>query len=163
MTTFTESDERQALRRAVADLGRKYGHDYFEKAAKEGRKTTELWQEAGKLGYLGVAVPEEFGGGGGDNLHGGAGRDELYGQEDGDVLLASHDGDFLPQVDALLTGDRLVGLLAFREFVNSQYASFYERGLKVFDLEDDVRAFNVVLPRVRIIDLAEFDPAHFLR
>ncbi|MCW2830059.1 MAG: acyl-CoA dehydrogenase [Aeromicrobium sp.] len=66
MTTFTESAERQALRKAVADLGKKYGRDYFERAAKEGRKTTELWREAGELGYLGVAVPEEFGGGGGD-------------------------------------------------------------------------------------------------
>ncbi|KWX10143.1 acyl-CoA dehydrogenase, partial [Carbonactinospora thermoautotrophica] len=28
-------------------------------------KTTELWEEAGRLGYLGVAVPEEYGGGGG--------------------------------------------------------------------------------------------------
>lgn len=66
MNNFTESDERLALRKAVADLGQKYGRDYFEKAAQEGRKTTELWQEAGRLGYLGVAVPEEFGGGGGD-------------------------------------------------------------------------------------------------
>lgn len=64
-TRFAESEERLALRKAVADLGKKYGRDYFEKAAKDGRKTTELWQEAGKLGYLGVAVPEEFGGGGG--------------------------------------------------------------------------------------------------
>ena len=63
---FTETEERLALRKAVSELGRKYGRDYFEKAAKEGRKTTELWQEAGKLGYLGVAVPEEYGGGGGD-------------------------------------------------------------------------------------------------
>ncbi|MGA9715931.1 MAG: acyl-CoA dehydrogenase family protein, partial [Aeromicrobium sp.] len=30
------------------------------------RKTTELWTEAGALGYLGVAVPEGYGGGGGD-------------------------------------------------------------------------------------------------
>ncbi len=66
MTTFTETEERQALRKAVGELGRKYGRDYILTAAKEGRKTTELWQEAGKLGYLGVAVPEEFGGGGGD-------------------------------------------------------------------------------------------------
>ena len=66
MTTFTETEERLALRKAVAELGRKYGRDYFLRGAAEGGKTTELWQEAGKLGYLGVAVPEEYGGGGGD-------------------------------------------------------------------------------------------------
>jgi uncharacterized protein len=46
--------------------------------------------------------------------------------------------------------------------MNSQYAGLHERGLKVFDLEDDVRAFNVVLPRVRIIPLADFDPLRYL-
>ncbi len=66
MTAFTESEERLALRKAVADLGRKYGQEYFDTAFKEGRKTTELWAEAGKLGYLGVAVPEAYGGGGGE-------------------------------------------------------------------------------------------------
>jgi len=85
----------------------------------------------------------------------------LAGRE-GDVLLASHDGDFLPQIDALLDGTRQVGLFAFREFVNSGYAPLAERGLKVWDLEDDVRAFNVVLPRVRIIPLADFDPLRYL-
>ncbi|MFD1825408.1 MULTISPECIES: acyl-CoA dehydrogenase family protein [Mumia] len=65
-TAFAESEERQALRKAVSDLGRKYGRDYFNTAYREGRKTTELWEEAGKLGYLGVAVPEEYGGGGGE-------------------------------------------------------------------------------------------------
>lgn len=62
---FTESDERKALRAAVADLGSRYGHEYFVAKARAGEKTHELWAEAGKLGYLGVAVPEEFGGGGG--------------------------------------------------------------------------------------------------
>ena len=85
----------------------------------------------------------------------------LVGRE-GDVLLASHDGDFLPQVDALLDGTRRVGLFAFREFVNNQYAALADRGLRVYDLEDDVRAFNVVLPRVRIIPLADFDPLRYL-
>ncbi|OKI22831.1 acyl-CoA dehydrogenase [Saccharothrix sp. CB00851] len=62
---FTESEERQALRKAVADLAGKYGQEYFTAKAKAGEKTDELWAEAGRLGYLGVAVPEEYGGGGG--------------------------------------------------------------------------------------------------
>lgn len=63
---FTESDERIALRKSVAALGAKYGRDYFEQAARDGKKTTELWSEAGRNGFLGVAIPEEYGGGGGD-------------------------------------------------------------------------------------------------
>jgi len=63
---FVESEERQALRAAVADLGRRYGAEYISRKARAGEKTTELWEEAGKLGYLGVNVPEEYGGGGGD-------------------------------------------------------------------------------------------------
>ena len=81
---------------------------------------------------------------------------------DGDVMLASHDGDFLGQVKALLGHDRRVGLLGFREFVNSGYAELVASGLQIFDLEDDARSFNRVLPRLRIIDIESFDPAAFL-
>ncbi|EWM11800.1 acyl-CoA dehydrogenase family protein [Kutzneria sp. 744] len=63
--SFVESEERQALRKAVFEFGSQYGSEYFTAKARAGEKTTELWSEAGKLGYLGVAVPEEFGGGGG--------------------------------------------------------------------------------------------------
>ncbi len=66
MTIFIESEERRALRKAVAELGAKYGEAYFFEAARGGRKTTELWEEAAALGYLGVSIPEEYGGGGGD-------------------------------------------------------------------------------------------------
>jgi alkylation response protein AidB-like acyl-CoA dehydrogenase len=62
---FVESEERQALRAAVADMARRYGGEYMSRKARAGEKTTELWEEAGKLGYLGVNVPEEYGGGGG--------------------------------------------------------------------------------------------------
>jgi alkylation response protein AidB-like acyl-CoA dehydrogenase len=65
MTDFTESEERQALRAAVAAFASRYGQEYFNAKARAGEKTTELWEEAGKLGYLGVAVPEQYGGGGG--------------------------------------------------------------------------------------------------
>ncbi|MFF4311559.1 acyl-CoA dehydrogenase family protein [Streptomyces sp. 900105755] len=60
-----ETDEHKALRAAVAALGAKYGRDYITRTVAEGRHPTELWQEAGKLGYLGVNLPEEHGGGGG--------------------------------------------------------------------------------------------------
>jgi alkylation response protein AidB-like acyl-CoA dehydrogenase len=62
--SFTEPEERQALRKAVAELGRSYGHEYYAKLARSGGHTSDLWDEAGRLGYLGVAVPEEYGGGG---------------------------------------------------------------------------------------------------
>ncbi len=62
---FTETRERTALRAAVRELANRYGRDYFTAKARAGEKTTEMWAEAGKLGYLGVAVPEEYGGGGG--------------------------------------------------------------------------------------------------
>jgi uncharacterized protein len=36
------------------------------------------------------------------------------------------------------------------------------RGLQLFDLEDDARAFNQPLPRLRIIPIDQFDPRAFL-
>ncbi|MEV5960802.1 acyl-CoA dehydrogenase family protein [Kribbella sp. NPDC051952] len=63
--SFIESEERQALRKAVGELGKKYGYAWFNQQARSGGHTTELWLEAGKLGYLGVNLPEEYGGGGG--------------------------------------------------------------------------------------------------
>lgn len=60
-----ESEERRALRAAVRTLGEKYGPDYYLGRARSGEKTTELWQAVGALGYLGVHLPVEYGGGGG--------------------------------------------------------------------------------------------------
>jgi alkylation response protein AidB-like acyl-CoA dehydrogenase len=64
-TAFTESEERTALRAAVAKLAGGYGRDYFVQQARSGGKTTDLWLEIGRHGYLGVNIPEEYGGGGG--------------------------------------------------------------------------------------------------
>ena len=80
----------------------------------------------------------------------------------GDVLLASHDGDFLPQITALLDGRRRVGVLGFREYLSSAYSALADRGLRLYDLEDDARCFTVALPRVRIIPIASFDPLRYL-
>ncbi len=62
---FSESDERRALRQAVAKLAGGYGRDYFVQQARSGGKTTDLWLEIGRHGYLGINIPEEYGGGGG--------------------------------------------------------------------------------------------------
>ena len=64
-TPFTESEERQSLREAVFKLTSGYGREYVEKQAREGGRLTELWKDMGKHGYLGVNIPEEYGGGGG--------------------------------------------------------------------------------------------------
>jgi alkylation response protein AidB-like acyl-CoA dehydrogenase len=63
--SFVETEERAALRAAVAELGKKYGYEYYRTKARSGERVDELWTEAGKLGYLGVNLPEEYGGGGG--------------------------------------------------------------------------------------------------
>ncbi|MDX3385162.1 acyl-CoA dehydrogenase [Streptomyces niveiscabiei] len=65
MSQVIESDEHKALREAVAAFGRRYGRAYLTKVVDEGRHPTELWQEAAKLGYISVNLPEEYGGGGG--------------------------------------------------------------------------------------------------
>ncbi|MFD6925266.1 acyl-CoA dehydrogenase family protein [Streptomyces sp. NPDC059944] len=65
MSAVIETDEHKALRSAVAALGRRYGREYLAKVVVEGGHPDELWSEAGKLGYLGVNLPEEYGGGGG--------------------------------------------------------------------------------------------------
>ncbi len=65
MSTFTESEERQELRAQVRKLAGGYGRDYFTAKARAGEKTTDLWMAIANAGYLGVNIPEAYGGGGG--------------------------------------------------------------------------------------------------
>jgi hypothetical protein len=61
---FAETAEQLLLRSSVAELAARYGHPYWLGKARAGEKTRELWDEVGRLGYLGVSIPEEYGGGG---------------------------------------------------------------------------------------------------
>jgi uncharacterized protein len=49
-----------------------------------------------------------------------------------------------------------VGVICFRELVSSTLADL--EGLELYDLEDDVGAFTVTLPRTRVIPIDRFDP-----
>lgn len=60
-----DTEERAALRKAVAKLVGAYGHDYFMDRARRHEEPTELWTELGSARFLGVHLSEAYGGGGG--------------------------------------------------------------------------------------------------
>jgi alkylation response protein AidB-like acyl-CoA dehydrogenase len=61
---FTEPSEHRDLRDAVGALTDKYGPDYFAARAMAHEPTTELWSDLAQHGFIGINLPEEFGGGG---------------------------------------------------------------------------------------------------
>lgn len=54
--------ELRSVVRAIAD---RFGHEYFVRTAREGNSPTELWENLGAAGLLGIAIEERYGGGGG--------------------------------------------------------------------------------------------------
>ncbi|MEJ2866793.1 acyl-CoA dehydrogenase family protein [Actinomycetospora sp. OC33-EN08] len=63
---FVETDEHRDLRAAVAKVAAPFGGDYYVDHARRGVECTELWHALGDAGYVGVSVPEAYGGGGGN-------------------------------------------------------------------------------------------------
>jgi alkylation response protein AidB-like acyl-CoA dehydrogenase len=61
---FEESLEQKLLRDAVAKQVAAYGHEYYVGKARADQRATELWDDLGRNGYLGVNIPEAYGGGG---------------------------------------------------------------------------------------------------
>jgi alkylation response protein AidB-like acyl-CoA dehydrogenase len=62
---FAETDEHQALRAAVAEIASDFGPRYYAERAAERRPCAELWKALGEAGFIGVNIPEAYGGGGG--------------------------------------------------------------------------------------------------
>ncbi|GAA2468823.1 acyl-CoA dehydrogenase family protein [Terrabacter carboxydivorans] len=62
--SLLESDEQQAIRESVRAIARPYGHDWYVERARKGQKVDELWKAIGAAGFVGVNLPEEYGGGG---------------------------------------------------------------------------------------------------
>jgi alkylation response protein AidB-like acyl-CoA dehydrogenase len=61
---FSETSEQGMLREAVRKIASGFGHSYYVEAARAGRKTTALWDAVAAGGYVGVNLPEAYGGGG---------------------------------------------------------------------------------------------------
>jgi alkylation response protein AidB-like acyl-CoA dehydrogenase len=61
---FLETPEQVMLRESVAGLAARYGEEYMREKLRAGGKTTELWDEVAREGFVGVNLPEEYGGGG---------------------------------------------------------------------------------------------------
>ena len=51
-------------------------------------------------------------------------------------------------------------IVGFQEFMAADLRNI--PGIEFFDLEHDVHAFTSTLPRVRIIEIDEFDPLEFI-
>jgi alkylation response protein AidB-like acyl-CoA dehydrogenase len=62
---FAESEEHQTLRAAVAEIAADFGPRYYAERAAERRPCAELWKALGQAGFIGVNIPESYGGGGG--------------------------------------------------------------------------------------------------
>jgi alkylation response protein AidB-like acyl-CoA dehydrogenase len=58
------SAEERSLRETVYSLTASFGPDYYAKVNAERRSPHELWEALGEKGFLGVHLPEEYGGGG---------------------------------------------------------------------------------------------------
>jgi alkylation response protein AidB-like acyl-CoA dehydrogenase len=61
---FSPNDEHLALRQAVGAIAAEFGGDYYTAKAEARQFTSELWEALGKHGYLGLNIPEAYGGGG---------------------------------------------------------------------------------------------------
>jgi alkylation response protein AidB-like acyl-CoA dehydrogenase len=61
---FRDRPEHRDLRAAVSAVTRSFGDTYFTEHAERREPTSELWQALGRQGFLGINLPEEYGGGG---------------------------------------------------------------------------------------------------
>lgn len=61
---FTLTEEQKLLKEGARRIGRKYGLEYWREKDARHEFVHELWRELGENGYIGLAIPEEYGGAG---------------------------------------------------------------------------------------------------
>lgn len=61
---FTPNEDHLALRKAVAAICDDFGPTYYTERAEARESTQELWDALGRHGFIGINIPEAYGGGG---------------------------------------------------------------------------------------------------
>jgi alkylation response protein AidB-like acyl-CoA dehydrogenase len=61
---FTPNPDHQALRAAVGKICDDFGPSYYVERAEARKPTSEVWEALGSHGFIGINLPEEYGGGG---------------------------------------------------------------------------------------------------
>jgi alkylation response protein AidB-like acyl-CoA dehydrogenase len=61
---LVESAEEKALRATVATMSRELGPDYFQRVSASGEHADEQLRQLARSGFIGIHLPEEYGGGG---------------------------------------------------------------------------------------------------
>jgi alkylation response protein AidB-like acyl-CoA dehydrogenase len=63
-TVIKDTVEHRAMREAISGIVTRFGPDYYQQQVDDGGSCAELWKTLGANGYLGVHLPEKYGGGG---------------------------------------------------------------------------------------------------
>lgn len=61
---FTENEDHRAIRQAVRDVCKQFDDDYWMRLEAEHEFPWDFYREMAKGGWIGIAIPEEYGGGG---------------------------------------------------------------------------------------------------
>ena len=57
-----ETEEHQLLRETLSGIVGSFGHAYYAERARAGKSSDELWDAIAEAGFVGVSIPEEYGG-----------------------------------------------------------------------------------------------------
>jgi acyl-CoA dehydrogenase len=61
---FEESEEHSEIRAAIQQIGRDFGDEYWRECDEEHRFPWDFYHAMAKSGWVGIAIPPEYGGGG---------------------------------------------------------------------------------------------------
>ena len=62
LADFILTDDQKAIKEAAREFAEKEFPNYAEEYDREEKFPFELWKKAAQLGFIGMSIPEEYGG-----------------------------------------------------------------------------------------------------